>query len=64
MSTLGVIEILSGRLRGETVTARTDSLLLALAADDFFDLLANNIEIVKALFRFLVRELDQDMGQA
>ena len=35
-------------------------LLLALSADDFFDLLANNIEIVKALFRYLVRELHHE----
>ena len=59
MRTLGVIEILSGRLRQETVRASTDVLLLALSADDFFDLLANNIEIVKALFRYLIRELHQ-----
>ena len=57
MQTLGVIEILSGRLRRETARASGDVLLLALTADDFFDLLANNIEIVKALFRYLIREL-------
>ncbi len=60
MRTLGVVEILSGRLRNESVTAKTEALLLALSADDFFDLLANNIEIVKALFRYLIRELDQE----
>lgn len=59
MQTLGVVEILSGRLRQETVRASSDVLLLALSADDFFDLLANNIEIVKALFRYLIRELQQ-----
>ena len=64
MRTLGVIEILSGRLRQETVRASTDVLLLALSADDFFDLLANNIEIVKALFRYLIRELHQTPGGA
>lgn len=59
MRTLGVIEILSGRLRRDTARASTDALLLTLKADDFFDLLANNIEIVKALFRYLIRELHQ-----
>lgn len=64
MGTLGVIEILSGRLRGETARASTDVLLLALAADDLFDLLANNIEIVKALFRYLIGELHQRPAEA
>jgi CRP-like cAMP-binding protein len=47
----GVAEILSGRLYRGTATASRDSLLLSIAADDFFDLLSNNIEIVKSLFR-------------
>lgn len=53
--TLGVEEILSGRLRAGTARASTDCLLLALDAEDFFDLLSQNVEIVKGLFRRLLR---------
>jgi len=51
---LGVEEILSGRLRQGTATASRESLLLAIDAEDFFDLLSNNIEIVKSLFRIVL----------
>lgn len=51
----GVEEILSDRLRGETAQARDDTVALAVDAEDFFELLSNNIEIVKALFRQLLR---------
>ena len=50
----GVAEILSGRLRQGTATARQDTLLLTINAEDFFDLLSNNIEIVKSLFRIVL----------
>lgn len=56
LTTFGVKEILSGRLRTETATATTEALVLAIEAEDFFDLLSHNIEIVKALFRQLLRE--------
>jgi CRP-like cAMP-binding protein len=56
LTTFGVKEILSGRLRTETATATSDALVLAIEAEDFFDLLSHNIEIVKALFRQLLRE--------
>ncbi len=49
------MEILSGRLRTGSATAAAETLTLAIEADDFFDLLANNIEIVKALFRHLIQ---------
>lgn len=52
-SAFGVIDILSGRLRTANATAETDTMTLAIDADDFFDLLSNNIDIVKALVRFL-----------
>jgi len=52
--TFGVTEILSGRLRTGSATASEETLVLAIEADDFFDLLAHNIEIVKALFRQLL----------
>ena len=51
LESFGVSEILSGRLRGGTAIADENTLVLAIDAEDFFDLLANNIEIVKALFR-------------
>ena len=55
LAAFGVTELLSGRLRGETATAEDETLVLAIEADDFFDLLSNNIDIVKALFRHLLR---------
>ena len=51
---LGVGEILIGRLRQGTATASQGSLLLEIDAEDFFDLLSNNIEIVKSLFRIVL----------
>ena len=60
LRTFGAVEIVSGRLRSGTATALSDTLLLTLPAEDLFDLLANNIEIVKALFRYLIRELQLD----
>lgn len=59
LSTFGGIDILRGRLRSESAMAETDCLLLAIDADDFFDLLSNNIDIVKALFRHLIETLQQ-----
>lgn len=51
LEAFGMEEILSGRLREGSATAVEPSLLVAFDADDLFDLLANNIDIVKALFR-------------
>jgi NTE family protein len=56
LGTFGVVEILSGRLRTGKAVAETETLVLEIDAEDFFDLLANNIEIVKALFRQLLRD--------
>lgn len=53
--TFGVEEILSDRLRRDEARAEVETSALVLDADDFFDLLSNNIEIVKALFRRLLR---------
>lgn len=58
--TFGVREILSGRLRTEDAVATADGIALEIEAEDFFDLLSNNIEIVKALFRQLLRPSPQD----
>jgi len=54
LQTFGVREILCGRLRGGTAEAMEETLVLAIDAEAFFDLLANDIEIVKALFRHLL----------
>ena len=54
-ATFGATDILSGRLRSASATATAETLVLAIEADDFFDLLANNIEIVKALFKQLLK---------
>jgi CRP-like cAMP-binding protein len=56
LGAFGVEEILSGRLRGGQAVTEAETLLLVIDAEDFFDLLSNNIEIVKALFRHLFRE--------
>ena len=53
--TFGAREILSDFARAENATALEDCDILVFDGDDFFDLLSNNIEIVKALFRQLLR---------
>jgi hypothetical protein len=50
----GVLDILSGRPRLGDATAVSDCRLLVIEAEDFFDVLSNNIEIVRALFRSVV----------
>jgi CRP-like cAMP-binding protein len=64
LEAFGVEEILSGRLREGSATATEDSLLVAMDAEDFFDLLANNVDIVKALFRKLVGRGASAHGEA
>jgi CRP-like cAMP-binding protein len=54
--TFGVQEILSGRLRGARARAIEPTVTLAIEAEDFFDLLSHDIEIVKALFREVLAE--------
>ena len=58
----GVAEILSGRLRHGTAKASQESLLLAIDAEDFFDLLSNNIDIVKSLFRIVLDDRSRIAG--
>jgi len=60
LATFGVIDILRSRLRTATATAETDTLLLAIESEDLFDLLSNNIEIVKALFRHLIERFQNE----
>lgn len=52
-SAFGVVDVLSGRSRNLNATAELDTLTLAIDADDFFDLLSNNIGIVRALMCIL-----------
>jgi hypothetical protein len=59
----GVLDILSGRPRSGNAVAQTDTRLLTIEAEDFFDLLSNNIDIVKALFRTVVSK-DPDSDEA
>ena len=54
--TFGVTEILSDRLRRNDAQAQTPTVALVIDAEDFFDLLSNNVEIVRALFRQLLRQ--------
>jgi CRP-like cAMP-binding protein len=58
LQTLGLVDILSGRLRTGTAVATVPTLLLEIDAEDFFDLLSNNIEMVKSLFRHLIQQID------
>jgi CRP-like cAMP-binding protein len=58
LGTFGVEEILSGRLRTSSAIASQKTLALAIEADDLFDLLAHNINIVRALFRHLLESPD------
>jgi CRP-like cAMP-binding protein len=53
--TFGVQEILSDRLRHADAWAEGSTTAALIDAEEFFDLLSNNIEIVKALFRQLLR---------
>jgi AAA family ATP:ADP antiporter len=53
--TFGVIDILSGQLRTRSAKAETPSRVLEIEAEDLFDLLSLNIEIVRGLFKQLTR---------
>jgi CRP-like cAMP-binding protein len=61
--TFGVREILSGRLRGARARAVEPTVMLAIEAEDFFDLLSHDIEIVKALFREVLAERGSRNGE-
>jgi CRP-like cAMP-binding protein len=51
LQAFGVRDVLTGRLRTGTAVAGAGTLLLSIDTDDFFDLLAHDVEIVKAIFR-------------
>ncbi len=61
--TFGVLGILSGRLRSVSATAAKPTTVLAIEADDFFDLLSNNIDIVRALFREILQKQQIGAGE-
>jgi CRP-like cAMP-binding protein len=63
LETVGLFDLLSGRLHSGTAVARSQALLLAIPADDFFDLLSNNIELVKSLFRHLIHRIDRSSSE-
>ena len=50
----GVLDILSGQTRSGEAVAVGDTRVLVIEAEDFFDLLSNNIEIVRALFKTML----------
>jgi CRP-like cAMP-binding protein len=60
--TFGVRGVLTGRMRVESARAEKESLVLFFDAEDFFDLLAHNIDIVRALFRQLLNASHDDEG--
>lgn len=59
LQTLAILDILSGRLHTGSAIAAADSLVLEIEAEDLFDLLSNNIEIVKSVFRHLIHRLER-----
>jgi CRP-like cAMP-binding protein len=63
LQTVGLLDVLSGRPHAGTAVARSEVLLLAIQADDFFDLLSNNVEVVKSIFRHLVQHIDQHSSE-
>ncbi len=61
----GYLEILSGRRRDHQAVALEDTRVLAIDEEDFFDLLSNNIDIVKSLFRHMANLfLDKEQRSA
>jgi CRP/FNR family transcriptional regulator len=63
LQTLGLLDVLSGGAHTGTAVARSAALLLAIQAEDFFDLLSNNVEVVKTLFRHLVQYVDRPSSE-
>jgi CRP-like cAMP-binding protein len=62
LQTAGLLDLLSGRLHSATAVARIPTLVLAIQGDDFFDLLSNNVEVVKSLFRHLIQKIDRSFA--
>jgi CRP-like cAMP-binding protein len=62
LQTAGLLDLLSGRLHSATAVARIPTLVLAIQGEDFFDLLSNNVEVVKSLFRHLIQKIDRSFA--
>ncbi|HUP46689.1 MAG TPA: cyclic nucleotide-binding domain-containing protein [Thermoanaerobaculia bacterium] len=60
LQAIGLADVLSGRLYSGTAVATTPALVLAIQAEDFFDLLSNNIDVVKSLFRHLIQRMERN----
>ena len=60
LGAFGHLDILRGRLRQARATALTDTLVLFFETEDFFDLLSNNIDIVKAIFRHVLESVGRE----
>ena len=54
LGTFGVEDLLTGRLRTGRAVAESDALLLRIDGEDLFDLVANNVEIVRSILRQLL----------
>jgi CRP-like cAMP-binding protein len=63
LQSLGLLDLLSGRLHATAASSRAESLVLEIQAEDFFDLLSNNIEMVKSLFRHLIQRIGDETAE-
>jgi len=61
--TFGVLDLLRSQLRSRDATASSQAHVLIIEAEDFFDLLATNVEIVRALFRQLTLPIKDLPGE-
>ncbi len=58
-ATFGIRDILAGRLRTETAVATVQTQVLLIEAEDLFDLMSNNIEIVKGLIKRILESAEE-----
>lgn len=56
---VGLYSVLAQEPCAARVTALDDTVTIAIGAEDFFDLLSNNTEIVASIFRHFARKLSQ-----
>ncbi len=54
---IGLYEVLSDETRYASALAVEDTYALKIEAEDFFDLVSHNTEIVQSLFRLLIQKL-------
>jgi CRP-like cAMP-binding protein len=58
-ATFGIRDILAGRLRTETAVATVQTQVLMIEAEDLFDLMSNNIEIVRGLIKRILESAEE-----